>query len=87
MDLSEAVDRMRGKPGSKVTIYLQRKGQELKKLDLTRAIIVYETVTSKLLDNGVGYVRLSSFSGTTTRRHAGRHQGDEGAERRARSRA
>ena len=65
MDLSEAVDRMRGKPGSKVTIYLQRKGQELKKLDLTRGNIVYETVTSKLLDNGVGYVRLSSFSGTT----------------------
>jgi carboxyl-terminal processing protease len=65
MDLSEAVDRMRGKPGSKVTIYLQRKGQELKKLDLSRGIITYETVTSKLLDNGVGYVRLSSFSGTT----------------------
>ena len=67
MDLSEAVDRMRGKPGSKVAIYLQRKNQDVKKMELTRALITYETVTSKLLDNGVGYVRLASFSGTTTR--------------------
>ena len=67
MDLQEAVDRMRGKPGTKVSIYVSHKGAELKKLDLTRALVTYETVTSKLLDNGVGYVRLSGFSGTTTR--------------------
>src|SRR3954465_14525466 len=67
MDLQEAVDRMRGKPGTKVSIYVTRKGQETKKLDLNRALITYETVTSKLLDTGVGYVRLSGFSGTTTR--------------------
>ena len=69
MDLSEAVDRMRGKVGSKVTIYLAAQGRSLsvkKCSDLTRGNIVYETVTSKLLDNGVGYVRLASFSGTTT---------------------
>ena len=67
MELQEAVDRMRGKPGTKVSIYVQHKGTEVKKLDLTRALVTYETVTSKLLDNGVGYVRLSGFSGTTTR--------------------
>src|SRR4051812_28974274 len=67
MELQEAVDRMRGKPGTKVSIYVARKGQEMKKLDLTRALITYETVTSKMLDQGVGYVRLSGFSGTTHR--------------------
>src|SRR5260370_13243097 len=67
MDLQEAVDRMRGKPGTKVTIYVSHKGAESRKLDVTRALVTYETVTSKLLDNGIGYVRLSGFSGTTTR--------------------
>src|SRR5437868_2927818 len=67
MELQEAVDRMRGKQGTKVTIYVSRKAQEIKKLDLTRALITYETVTSKMLDQGVGYVRLSGFSGTTHR--------------------
>jgi carboxyl-terminal processing protease len=67
MELQEAVDHMRGKPGTKVTLYVQHKGAELKKLDMTRALVTYETVVSKLLDNGIGYVRLSGFSGTTTR--------------------
>src|SRR6195256_6170882 len=67
MELQEAVDRMRGKPGTRVSIIVQKKGQEARKLDLTRATVTYETVTSKLLDNGIGYVRLSGFSGTTTR--------------------
>jgi carboxyl-terminal processing protease len=67
MELQEAVDHMRGKPGTKVSIYVQHKGAEARRLDLTRALVTYETVTSKLLDNGIGYVRLSGFSGTTTR--------------------
>jgi carboxyl-terminal processing protease len=67
MDLQEAVDRMRGKPGTKVSIYVQHKGAESKRLDLQRALVTYETVLSKLLDNGIGYVRLSGFSGTTAR--------------------
>src|SRR5437764_1699834 len=67
MELQEAVDRMRGKPGTKVSIYVSHKGAESKKLDLTRALVTYETVISKLRDNGIGYVRLSGFSGTTTR--------------------
>jgi carboxyl-terminal processing protease len=67
MELQEAVDRMRGKPGTKVSIYVSHKGAEPRRLDLTRALVTYETVISKLLDNGIGYVRLSGFSGTTTR--------------------
>jgi carboxyl-terminal processing protease len=67
MELQEAVDRMRGKPGTKVSIHVSHKGAEPRRLDLTRALVTYETVVSKLLDNGIGYVRLSGFSGTTTR--------------------
>src|SRR5919199_532056 len=67
MELQEAVDRMRGKPGTKVSIWVAHKGAEPHRLDLTRALVTYETVISKLLDNGIGYVRLSGFSGTTTR--------------------
>src|SRR3954463_9246260 len=67
MDLQEAVDRMRGKPGTRVSIWVSHKGTESRRLDLTRALVTYETVVAKLLDNGVGYVRLSGFSGTTTR--------------------
>ena len=67
MELTEAVDHMRGKPGTKVSIYVTHKGAENRKLDLVRAVVTYETVTSKLLENGIGYVRLSGFSGTTTR--------------------
>jgi carboxyl-terminal processing protease len=67
MELQEAVDRMRGKPGTRVSIVVQHKGQEPRKLDMVRATVTYETVISKLLDHGIGYVRLSGFSGTTTR--------------------
>src|SRR5438874_3492537 len=67
MELQEAVDRMRGKPGTKVSIWVSHKAAESKRLDLVRATVTYETVISKLLDNGIGYVRLSGFSGTTTR--------------------
>src|SRR5437016_7450343 len=67
MELQEAVDRLRGKPGTRVSIVVQHKGQDARKLDLVRATVTYETVVAKLLDNGIGYVRLSGFSGTTTR--------------------
>jgi carboxyl-terminal processing protease len=69
MDLNDAVDRLRGKPNTKVAITLSRAGwTEPKRLQLTREVINYETVSqAKLLENGVGYVRLSQFSGNTTR--------------------
>jgi carboxyl-terminal processing protease len=68
MDLQDAVDRLRGKPQSKVAITVQRKGAEPRKLSLLREVINVETVSqAKLLDGNVGYVRLSQFSANTTR--------------------
>ncbi len=69
MDLSDAVDRLRGKPGTRVAITMQRPAApEPKKLMLTREIINYETVPqARLLDHGIGYVKVSQFSANTTR--------------------
>lgn len=66
MELSEAVQRLRGKPGTEVRLWIRR-GEEEKAQVLVRDTISIESVTSQLLDGKVGYVRLSSFAGTTSR--------------------
>jgi carboxyl-terminal processing protease len=68
MDLQDAVDRLRGKPQTKVAITVARAGTEPKRLHLTREVIQVETVPqSQLLPGSVGYVKLSQFSANTTR--------------------
>ena len=67
MDLNDAVSRLRGKPGTPINIWISRGGAEPKQFKLTRDNISIESVVSKLLSNGVGYVKLNSFAGTTTR--------------------
>jgi carboxyl-terminal processing protease len=69
MDLQDAVDRLRGKPGTKVAITTMRAGwPEAKRLSVTREVIQVETVPqAQLLDGNVGYVKLSQFSANTAR--------------------
>ncbi|AKU90199.1 MXAN_5808 family serine peptidase [Vulgatibacter incomptus] len=68
MDVTEAAERLRGKPGSKIKVLLQRKGwAEPKLMELPRARIEIESVVSKLLTNKIGYVRLKGFQGNTSR--------------------
>src|SRR6185503_16271929 len=60
---NEAVDRMRGKPDTPVTLWIERKGvQNLLRFDLSRAIIRVSAVEHKLLDKGVGYIKVKQFS-------------------------
>jgi len=60
---NEAVDRMRGDPNTGVTLWIERKGApQLIRVDLTRAIIRVSQVDHKLLDHGVGYIRVKQFS-------------------------
>jgi carboxyl-terminal processing protease len=68
LSLSEAVDIMRGKPGTKIMLTIIREGADkpLKK-ELKRAIIKVKSVKQKLLEPGYGYVRVSTFSSTTGR--------------------
>ncbi len=68
LTLTESVNRMRGKKGSKVTIYVKRddKGPELR-FDLARAHIRVASVQSKMLSKNVGYIKLKQFSSPTTK--------------------
>ena len=65
MAFDEAVGKIRGKEGSKVTLTIQRTGQEAEEYSLTRATIVLKSVSGKILENAIGYIRLSMFSETT----------------------
>lgn len=68
MELNEAVSKLRGPVDSRVSISVSRKGWERpQSFAVTRALITIESVQSKLLAQGVGYVRLKNFQGNTTR--------------------
>jgi len=67
MELSEAVSRLRGKPATEVRLFVRRGEEAEKPYKLTRDVISVDSVTSRLLADGVGYARLSSFAGTTSR--------------------
>ncbi|MEZ4362347.1 MAG: MXAN_5808 family serine peptidase [Kofleriaceae bacterium] len=65
---NEAVDRMRGEPNTGVTLWIERAGAAgLLRFDLVRATISVSQVTSKLLDNHVGVIRVKQFSSGITR--------------------
>ncbi|URA09930.1 S41 family peptidase [Thermospira aquatica] len=62
---SEAVNILRGKPGTKVTLTIGRKGIEPFKVTITRAVIKVPTVKSAYIDQKqkrYGYIRLIEFS-------------------------
>lgn len=66
MSLQDAVEKMRGKPGSLVTLTLLRKGEKLPlTYKLTRQVIHIASVKSKMLDNNFGYVRITQFQEPT----------------------
>ncbi len=63
MTLDEAVRLMRGKPGTKITLTIVRKGQRPFKVTITRAIIKVQSVKAKDLKGypNIKYIRISSF--------------------------
>jgi len=66
MPLSDAVSRLRGEPGTRVRILVQRKEwSDPKSLTLERAEIHVRSVTSEKLGDGVGYVRIRNFQEDT----------------------
>ena len=67
MTLDEAVGKIRGPEGSKVTLTIQRNGKEPQEFPLTRATIVIKSVSGKMLDKEMGYIRVSMFSETTAK--------------------
>lgn len=66
MSIIDAVKRMRGPKGSKITITIMREGFEKPKdFTLVRDIIQVKSVKFKTLDYGYGYVRLAQFQEKT----------------------
>ncbi len=63
----EAVrQKVLGPAGSKVTLTIQRPGQNTPmEVAITRATIVVPSVTSKMLDNNIAYVQITTFGETT----------------------
>jgi carboxyl-terminal processing protease len=60
---NEAVDRMRGDPKTGVTLWIERKNEpNLLRFDLIRDVIRVSQVDHKLLDHGVGYIKVKQFS-------------------------
>ncbi len=65
--LNEVVEKMRGKPGTAVTVAFQRQDvPEPIEMTIVRELIRVESVAEvRLLEGAVGYVRITQFSGPT----------------------
>ena len=61
--LMEAVDLMRGPVGSSIELTVRRRGVKKALIfNITREIIQVQSVKSELIDNDIGYIRLTSFN-------------------------
>jgi carboxyl-terminal processing protease len=56
---------LRGKEGTTVKLQIERNGADIDPITVTRAVIHQPSVYSKLLDNGIGYARLTVFGSNT----------------------
>ena len=61
--LTEAVELMRGPVGSNIEITVRRRGEKKALIfNITREIIEVQSVKIELLENNIGYIRLTSFN-------------------------
>lgn len=66
MTMREAVQKMRGKKGTTVTLTIARQGASKPLIiPITRDDVRIKSVTSKMLDDNYGYIRISTFQGDT----------------------
>src|SRR5689334_7007538 len=62
MSLNDAVKRMRGKPKTSIRLTILRKGEAKPfEVSLTRDVIHVQSVKSKLIEPGYGWIRVSQF--------------------------
>ena len=73
MDMDDALKVMRGAPGTKVKVKVLRgpdeageAGWKSLNFEITRELVKIESVVSRKLDGGVGYVRIVEFSAKTS---------------------
>jgi len=66
MSLMEAVNKMRGPKGTKVTLTIMREGwKKPKDFTITRGIIKLKSVKYKIIDDAIGYVKITQFQENT----------------------
>ncbi len=65
LSMMEAVEKMRGKPGTVIILTLIREGGQPFDVELKRAIIKTKSVKSQLLEGDYGYIRISQFQVNT----------------------
>src|SRR4029077_15288094 len=69
MNLNDAVKRMRGKPKTSIKLTIVRKGEPKPfEVTLVRDVIRVQSVKSKLIEPGFGWIRVSQFQ-----EHTGEH--------------
>lgn len=68
ISLSEAVEMMRGEPGTEITLSVLSEGDnQPRSVTLERAIISIDSVRSRMLKPGYGYLRITQFQSKTAR--------------------
>jgi len=66
MGLHDAVSKMRGMPKTSVTITILREGwKETKDFSIIRELIKIKSVKSRLLEDDIGYIKISQFQEQT----------------------
>ena len=66
MSLADAIQRMRGKPNTAITLTIVREGvRKPLKIKLIREVIQVKSVKSRLLEPGFGYLRITQFQSKT----------------------
>lgn len=66
LSLNEAVNHMRGKAGSKIILTISRKDEaKLLTFTITRAVIKVQSVKSKQIEPGYGFIRITQFQEQT----------------------
>lgn len=61
--LSEAVDLMRGPVGSAIELIVRRRGEKKAlTFNIIREVIQVQSVKSEIIDENIGYIRLTSFN-------------------------
>jgi len=66
MSIYEAISLIRGPAGTPVRLKVLREGEEPFEVEVVREKIDIELVESEMLDDGIGYVRLTQFDNTAT---------------------
>lgn len=66
MSVDDAVNKIRGPQGTKVKLQVVRDRSQTLDLTITRQDITVPSVKTKILDNNIGYIQISTFANDTT---------------------